>query len=456
MVQLDWDDIQGNVLRGYGFQHARHGVLAVTDPAAGRRWLRELLPEITPATPWTTTRPDRAVNVAFTHRGLATLTPEPDALSFPTDFRQGMGARATTHLRDEGIDSPGHWEPEGVHHPRAHVLLMVHSRSADSGEALFTQAIAAAEAHGLELLATEELRNLPNQSEHFGFADGISQPAIEGAMEPTTVRGNGTPLKDGSWQPVRTGEFVLGYADEEEEAPPLPSPTVLARNGSYLVYRKLAQDVAAYRRLVAEHARRHEVPAELVGAKLVGRHADGAPLVSASGASEGPNEATAGAHPSVRLNDVRYEDDMLGQVCPVGSHIRRANPRDGFGLAPKLVSRHRLLRRGMPYGPPLPEGTDQDDEVPRGLLLIAYCASICRQFEFVQSEWLNDGNPFGAGRTTDPIAGHGSANRRFAFETEDGEDPILLDDLPPLVRVMSGEYLFQPGLTALRYLAADD
>lgn len=461
-MKLDWDDIQGNVLRGYGFEHACCMVLAVTDPTSARRWLATLLPEITPATRWSA-RPLTTLNVAFTHRGLEVMMPDPSVLSFPEDFCQGMRARAATHLGDSGADAPQDWEPDGPQDPRAHVLLMVHGRTADSCDDAASRVEVGAKAHDMELLATERLQNLPGRTEHFGFVDGISQPAVAGANEPTIVRGNGTPLGNGRWRPVQTGEFVLGYPDEEESAPPLPAPEPLARNGSYLVYRKLAQDVATFRQLAASAGEHHSIPADLLEAKLVGRHPDGTPLVpgeaspAATAAGHPGAAADSGIHPSAWLNDLRFEPDPLGRACPVGSHIRRANPRDGFGLEPELVSRHRLLRRGMLYGPPLPEGVIDDDGVPRGLLFMAYCANISRQFEFVQ-KWLNDGNPFGAGHTADPIAGGGRAPRRFACEvpdgsTPDGSRPMLFDDLPPLVRTKGGEYLFQPGLSGLRFLA---
>lgn len=451
---LEWDDIQGNILRGYGFAHAHHLVLSVNRPAAARRWLADLVPAVTPATPWTR-RPATTLNLAFTHRGLAALGLDSASLaSFPADFREGMRARAAAHLGDVGPDAPEQWESTGVHHPAAHVLVMVHAAVGEAGDRRASELARQATAHGFDLVDVEQLASLlrarPGAAsalrvEHFGFADGISQPAVEGTIEPTHIRGNGTPLSRDRWRPVRAGEFVLGYPDEEEPAPPLPTPTELVRNGSYLVYRKLAQDVAAFRRLTVELARRLGATPDLVAAKLLGRHPDGSPLPPAD--AEPALVTGPGA-----LNDVRYEGDPRGEACPLGSHVRRTNPRDGLGVKPELVSRHRLLRRGMPYGPPLPDGVLEDDGVPRGLLFMAYCASICRQFEFVQRQWMNDGNAFGIGYAPDPIAGHGAAPRRMVFEVP-GRCPVVLAGLPRLVRVRAGEYLFQPGLTGLRYLS---
>jgi Dyp-type peroxidase family len=451
---IDWDDIQGNILRGYGFDHARHLLLGVVDAGAAGRWLEELGPQVTPATPWADP-PESTLNVAFTHRGLAAMGVDDEALaSFPEDFRQGMRARAAEHLGDVGPDRPEAWEPAGAHHPKVHVLLMVQAMGSDTAEARTALLAREAAEHGLEPVATVQMAAMRMPAgagewgqgrgrmvEHFGFADGLSQPAVDGAIEPTVVPGNGTPLRGGDWRPVRPGEFVLGYPDEEEHAPPVPRPEVLVRNGSYLVYRKLAQDVSAFRQVTAELDGRFQLGPGTVAAKLVGRRADGSPLLPAG----------AGGHPAAP-NDFRFGDDRRGHGCPVGSHIRRANPRDAFGLEPELISRHRLLRRGMPYGPPLPPDAVEDDGEPRGLVFMAYCASIRRQFEFVQRAWLNDGNPFGAGYTPDPIVGHGEAPRRFAFELP-GRLPICLADLPRLVRPRGGDYLFQPGLRGLRHIA---
>ena len=460
MVSIDWDDIQGNVLRGYGFDHGHHLVFTVTDAAAARRWLGQLVPAVTPGTPWRT-RPVTTLNLAFTHRGLAALGLDRQALaSFPPDFREGMRARAEHHLGDVGVDNPDHWEPAGLHHPGAHILLMVHASVAEAGETHAFLLASDASDYGLQLVANERLGALSagrpsagHRIEHFGFVDGASQPAVEGALPPTTVAGHGTPLRDGGWRAVRAGEFVLGLADEDEPAPPPPAPAELTRNGSYLVYRKLAQDVAAFRAVVADLAHRHQLDPALLGAKLVGRYADGRPLLPGGREGTGGRHGDPGDGDDRPLNDFRYRDDPRGAACPVGSHIRRSNPRDGLDFPPELVSRHRLLRRGMPYGPPLPPDATGDDGVPRGLIFVAYCANIGRQFEFVQRHWLNDGNGFGAGYTPDPVSGHGAAPRRFVLEVPD-RGLVFLDQLPRLVRLRGGDYLFQPAIRGLRYLAA--
>jgi Dyp-type peroxidase family len=426
---IDWDDVQGNVLRGYGFDHGRHLVFRVDDPAAARRWLAATVAEVTPGSPWGDAPPATTLNLAFTFAGLRALgVPAAPLAAFPDAFRDGMRARAE-RIGDVGPDDPARWQPGGPHQEGAHVLVMAQAREGGPCAAAAAGLATAAEAGGLTLLHTEVLATLRGPAggspdlriEHFGFADGISQPAVAGALAPTVVEGNGTYLGGDRWRPVQAGEFVFGYPDEEEERPPLPGPDELVRNGSFLVWRKLAQDVAGFRRLLAERGASHAGGPEMLAAQLVGRWPDGS----------------------------LFGDDP-GELCPVGSHVRRANPRGIALLAPGLVSRHRLLRRGMPYGPPLAPEATADDGEERGLLFLAYCADLARQFEFTQREWLNDGNAFGAGDTADPIAGHGDADRRFAVPAP---EPAILGAVPRLVRSLGGAYLFQPGLAGLRHLA---
>jgi Dyp-type peroxidase family len=451
-MDLDWHDIQGNVLRGYGFDHARHLVLRVDRAADGRAWLGRIAAAVTPGRVWRD-RPVSTLNVAFTAAGLAALgVGEAIMRGFPPEFVAGMAARAGA-LGDVGDDDPAGWEPAGPHQPGAHVLVMVHAPAAADCEAAADAAADAATAAGLAVLARQPLTNLhgpdgdadPMRVEHFGFADGVSQPAIEGALAPTTVPGNGTFLGEGRWRPVRPGEFVVGYPDEEEDAPPLPGPARLVRNGTFLVWRKLAQDVAGFRRFLAERAAVDDPGgAARLGAQLVGRWPDGSPYGDALADPTRGDATRAAPGPGPAGGDAALA------ACPAGSHIRRANPTGSLPAVRGLVSRHRLLRRGMPYGPPLPPGVSEDDGVARGLVFVAYCASIRRQFEFVQREWLNDGNAVGAGHTTDPITGAGGAWRRFAVP---GPRPRVLGDLPRFVRTRGGAYLFQPSLAALHDLA---
>ena len=280
----------------------------------------------------------------------------------------------------------------------------MHAQSADALEAeagRWERALRAPDS-GLELAHAQPAALLGEQREHFGFTDGFSQPAIEGVAR-EDVRGQGIPYKRLPWWPlsrtrwraIKPGEFVLGYEDEDRGPAPAP-PAPFDRNATYMVWRKLHQDVGGFRAQLAEQARRLELDEELVAAKLVGRWRDGSPLVLRP---DGPDPALG--NDKLRANDFRYGDDPLGLRCPRGAHVRRTNPRDTLGWEGRLTARHRILRRGMPYGPPLPDGAADDGEA-RGLLFVCLQASIARQFEIVQSQWCNDGNAFGLGREADP------------------------------------------------------
>ena len=177
---------------------------------------------------------------------------------------------------------------------------------------------------------------------------GSPSRSIEGAARPS-ARTGARRCDGGSWRPIRAGEFILGYPDEEDVLPAAPPPDELSTNGSFLVYRKLHQDVAAFRAQLAEAAAHYPGGEELLAAKIVGRWRDGTPIDALAGASrrvdrERPHGATTRSATATT---------PTGCDCPVGAHVRRANPRDSLPFEGKLVNRHRLIRRGIPYGEPL-------------------------------------------------------------------------------------------------------
>jgi deferrochelatase/peroxidase EfeB len=152
----------------------------------------------------------------------------------------------------------------------------------------------------------------------------------------------------------------------------------------------------------------------------------------------------------VRINDFDYADDPRGARCPLGAHTRRVNPRDGIKFGANMTRRHRIIRRGMPYGPPLPDGA-ADDGVERGLLFLCFNADLVRQFEFIQREWVLDGNIFGLDTDQDPLIGDGTGSGKM---TVPGDPPRFLAPLPRFVTVRGGEYLFVPSRRGLAALAA--
>ena len=319
-----------------------------------------------------------------------------------------MAARAAL-LGDVGESSPEHWEkPLGS--SDVHVALAALSPDVARLEAVAEKARRAhEELDGVELVWHQDCYQLPTGRTSFGFKDGIGQPAVEGSGRPPRTRRNGRS---------KPGEIILGYPDETGELPPMPTPDVLGRNGTYVVFRKLHTKVAAYRQYLRAKAANREQEA-LLGAKMVGRWQSGAPLAL----SPERDDPELGADPR-RNNDFLYGDDPRGFKCPAGAHARRANPRDALdGEGSVDVRLHRMIRRGTSYGPMLPEGVLEDDGADRGIIFVFAGAHIKRQFEFVKTQWLNDGIFIGAPSETGPA-------RRPQRRLEQLHDPAAADPAP--------------------------
>jgi Dyp-type peroxidase family len=447
---LDLTDIQGDVLRAYGnaYECTSYVFARIDDAAAGRAWLAGLAGGVTSAAPWSGAKPPCHTNVALTYAGLRALG-LPDRLldTFSAEFRAGMAQRAGV-LGDTGASDPSSWD-EGLGRGQAHVLVTLNALGeSELEEALGTLRSGIAAAGGVGVAFEQHARLLGASREHFGYADGFAQPAIEGVTG-EKVRGGGVPEANGRWRALAPGEFILGYEDEDSRVDPkrrLPKAPgePLGRNGTYMVWRKLHQDVALFRRTVAAAAAGYEGGEEKLRAKIVGRWTDGTPLVSSPDAPDPHFDPATG-------NDFHYAGvDPHGHRCPLGSHIRRSNPRDALGWEGRLSFRHRIIRRGMPYGHALPDGVTDDDGADRGLVFVCFNASIARQFEGIQAQWLNDGNIFHLGHDKDYLLGDSSATAKMTVQ---GDPPYFLAPQPSFVTTRGGEYLFVPGLAALAAIA---
>jgi Dyp-type peroxidase family len=352
-----------------------------------------------------------------------------------------MAARAH-ELGDLGPSSPEHWErPLGT--DVVHVAVSV---LAPDEQHLNAVAESARERYddlsGVEVVWRQDCYQLPSGRTSFGFKDGIGNPDVEGS---------GLPARNASESAIKAGEFILGYPDETGSLPPMPHPEVLGRNGTYLVFRKLHTDVAAYRRYLRERARDRD-DERLLAAKMVGRWPSGAPLALAPDA----DDPDLGADPA-RNNSFGFRDDLRGFKCPAGAHSRRANPRDALADENSVdVRLHRMIRRGTSYGPMLPEGEMEDDGVDRGIVFVFAGAHLKRQFEFVKTQWINDGVFIGAPEESDPlVAGAQEPGAQTPTDFTIPHVPIRrrLRELPSFVQTRGGEYCFAPGLRALKWLA---
>ena len=466
---LDLADVQGLVMRGYGhLTSACYVLVEIVDPTAARGWLASVANDLSTSA----SRPAAsAVNLAFTHAGLTRLGLSSSAAAmFSLEFIDGMvDPHRSRILGDLDESAPEYWDWGGPGMPGLHAALLLFATRDDELEQAYANHARRLEQSGLRQLARLDTSYL-GLHEHFGFRDGISQPTIDGLG-----------YSDTHMNTLQPGEFVLGYANERGQF--APSPTVSAaddpkrvllpspgsdgqrdfgRNGTYLVFRQLRQDVRGFwsfadRATRSPDGRSDEAKRTWLAAKLVGRWPSGAPLVKAP---EQDDPALAAD------NDFAYAaTDLYGYRCPVGAHIRRGNPRDSLDPAPgseqsiTIGKHHRLIRRGREYGPPVDPATlfagdaPTDDDVDRGLHFVCLCADIARQFEFVQHTWLMSTKFSGLYDDTDPLLGAPPPSAgTFTVQA----DPLRqqYSGLSRFVTVRGGAYFFLPGIRATRYLAS--
>lgn len=451
--QLQLDDIQGIIIRGYSKLPAAHFLLlSFGDGALGRQWLSEIFDIITPGDH----RPERsAMQIAFTFEGLKALGLPASVLdSFPLEFEDGM---TTPHkqffLGDFAASAPEHWEWGGPTTPRVHILLMLYAVDAkqlDANVAAVRRDFSRLGIHEIRLLETTILYE---RKEHFGFHDGISQPTIKGLKR-----------SDDDENCIEAGEFILGYKNEYGQYTPMPSHD-LGLNGSYIAFRQLKQDVPLFWKFMSSATQQidgslDEKAMIKLAAQLVGRWPDGTPLVLSP-------DKDGGKPGAFNAFDYRHSDPD-GLKCPYAAHIRRSNPKDSLdtdrATSIAIAKKHRILRRGRSYGPPLTAELKPLDclhaletTIERGLHFMSINADIGRQFEFLQNGWVYNQKFNGLYEERDPlIANH--HNPQDAKNTGTFRIPCeglrtRITDVPEFVQVKGGGYFFIPGLRALSFLA---
>jgi len=440
VFKLEVSDVQATVLRPRPRPYkGEYVILRIDEATQGREMLRRLIPHVAPADDWWVPSLPGWLGIAFTYQGLKALGLSQASLeSFPKEFREGMAARAAV-LNDVGDNDPSNWEyPFGTED--MHVALAIYSKDDKSLETVLERA---RQSHhqlpGISVVYRLKFSELPEGRNPFGFKDGLHNPHVEGS---------GVPVHAGYGTAIKPGEFIMGYPDELGETANSPEPAVLRRNGTFLAFRKFHTRVAAFRKYLSEQASSPEEE-ELIAAKMVGRWRSGAPLVLAPER----DDPKLGADPN-RNNVFSYDDDTRGLKCPFSSHIRRVNPRDALKNDLVATNLHYFLRRGTNYGPPLPAGVLEDDGAERGGVFLLIGAHLQRQFEFVQSQWVADGNFINHGTEQDPILGNNQADGVFTIP----KHPLRrrLHGLPQFVTVRGGEYCFMPGLRALKWMAGLD
>lgn len=435
---LDLREIQATVLRPRPAPYfGTHVLLHVAEPAAGRAFLRRLTPHVDSCADWWSAT-DPWIAVGISYAGLKALGLSDDSLqSFPEAFREGMAARARP-LGDVGLNDPKNWDQE-YGKGEVHIGLSAFSDSEESRLRILGIARKQLEGFsGVSVLAIQDFGAQPDDRNSLGYKDGIDQPPIEGS---------GIDPLPGQGEPIKAGEFILGYPGEAGVSLPMPQPDILGRNGTFVGFRKYQSRVGAYNRFLQAHGS-NEAERELLAAKLVGRWRSGAPLVLAPDV----DNQSLGADPQ-RNNDFNYANDTRGRQAPFGCHIRRMNPRDTKLTRLTDVKIHRLIRRGTTYGPPYDPNalSEADDEVPRGAYFLFISARAMATIEFLQQEWINDGNFIGIGDERDPIIGLQEEGAHFTIP----KDPVrrLVRGIETFNVLRGGEYFFMPSISALNWLA---
>ncbi|WP_342364129.1 peroxidase [Terrarubrum flagellatum] len=436
-VSLELSDIQGTVLHSRPLPYfGSYLLFEIHEAQSARTLLARLAPHVTSAQDWEDPPEKAWINVVFSHEGLRKLGVREDHLAgFPIEFRQGMAARKAL-LGDIGESDPANWDlPHGGTGFDIGVMVMASSVALrDQKVAIGHEAVGGLS--GVSLAGKLDVGVPPTLREHFGFHDGISRPFIEGQ--------GGEPLP-GQGEAAKAGEFILGYKNELGVVARAGGPEELWRNGTFIAIRKIRQHVAAFRSFLRESAGNLDEQ-EFLAAKMMGRWRSGCPLALAPTR----DDPTCVANPLKNNAFSYFDDDREGRKTPLGSHIRRVNPRDGLKDALTDVRLHRVLRRGAAYGPLLPEEALQDDGQDRGIVLAMINANPGRQFEFVQSQWVNDGDFISQGSRTDPIVGRKDLADDFLFPARPTRR--RLTGLKEFTTVRGGEHVFLPGINGLRWL----
>lgn len=470
---MDKKDIQGILVSDHIVM--KGGVFLMVEiisSKAARKWLQKFFPSITDGQ---SLSHSPQIHIAFRYSGLQKLGVEEFVdHGFAAEFTQGMTAdfRRST-LGDIDANAPEKWVWGGPQNAPFDLSIMVYASTEKEAEEVAENIRIDFETSGLRMIQLLDSSCNPKEREHFGFRDGISQPLLPGFGQ-----------KGPKENKVADGEIILGYKNSYKEYPESPlvpkskdpkgllprsgenrSMRDFGKNGTYMVFRQMRQNVAGFWEMIRRSAQEEHPGAEMddfifVASKMFGRWPNGTPITLHPD-KENPDE------PGDTNDFLYFKNDSDGKGCPFGSHIRRCNPRDSMPdnypkSSLRISNRHRILRRGRTYGPPLhPSYEPQflantpDDGKDRGLQFICFNANISRQFEFIQHTWCHNTKFFGLYNEPDPIIGvkdirDKNPGREFTIQAS----PVRrkFRNLEQMVSVIGGAYFFMPGLTALKFL----
>jgi Dyp-type peroxidase family len=467
--QLEFNDMQGLLARGYAeLPESYYLMLHFGNRQGAKEWLAGMAGRISTAALKETVT---ARQIAFTYSGMAVLI-DPAKLSqpFSREFTDGMTTPERQRiLGDLGYNAATDWDWGADHQDVVHAVLMLYAKDCDTLEGEYQSISAAFAGHGIrEIIRLDTNSECPDHKEHFGFADGLSQPKISGFEELASGKTHKQPAP---YHVVKPGEFILGYNNEYDKQPFSPvygdgkAGVDIGRNGSYMVFRQLEQRVKEFWTFIYDVAKNNKHFADkdpiYIASKMVGRFPNGNPLATVDRADKPALEGDA-------ANDFLYRaKDPDGFGCPIGSHIRKSHPRDAMDddgeLSITQTKRHRILRRGRSYGSPLDKSMQPDKMLAstntgkRGLYFICFAANIARQFEFIQQAWDNNPKFGGLDYDVDPIIGYTYMEGAYtpgSFTIPDCPVRRKVHGIPQFVFVKGGAYFFMPGISALKFIAS--
>lgn len=478
---LNLDDIQGFILRGYRMPLVRHFLLSVSKAAEARQLLGRFVngnennaPQITTAKDWHVgfepgpldkideqpkRKPDYCLNIGITWQGMIALEMKEriQGMSFKSfdAFTQGAAARASK-VGDSGASDPEHWVGD-FGKGSDHILITLHAISLEAMEYYSNQLTYLFQGEGgvkekwrqdgAAIIEVIDGQPTPTAKVHFGYTDGLSMTNIKGGPEKTQR------------DPQKECEPWLFVLQDEAENYIVPTPRELGLNGSFAVFKMLETDVVGFENYLQSN--KDIINPELLAAKICGRWRNGVPLML----SPDTDKPTAGITPD-EINNFNYVNadgtgDPKGIRCPVGAHMRRINPRGqpvpGQGQPGGSNTTHRLMRRGLPYGP-VYDPSKPYDHIPRGLLGYFINSSIENQYEFVLSEWVNKGEFAGSVRldpkSKDPMIGtQNPEESEFVIPQPFGAPPLKLRGFNSFVTTKAAAYCFLPSITALKFIS---
>jgi deferrochelatase/peroxidase EfeB len=478
---LDLKDIQGFILRGYRMPMVRHFLLTVRVPAKAREQLGRLVsgneadaPQITTGEDWHVGlepgpadnladpprhKPDYCLNLGITWPGLVALEIKDrvPTLSFKSfdSFLAGAAERANL-VGDTGASAPATWVG-GFGKGNDHVLVTLHAISpeamstySDRLSSLFSEGDAFKEiwrTDGMAWIQMVDGKPAPCAKVPFGYTDGISM---------TTIRGGPERYTPDHQQPCEPWLFVLQDGAKNYF---VPEPRELGLNGSFACFKMIMTDVVGFENFLQSN--KDKIDPELLAAKMCGRWRNGTPLELSP-----ETDSPLGGISTEQLNNYGYVNadgsgDPRGLRCPVGAHMRRVNPRDqpvtGQGEPGGSNNTHRLIRRGLPYGP-IYDAAQPYDGIERGLLGYFINASLENQYEFVLAHWVNDGEFAGAVRldpkSKDPMIGTQDPTESvFVIPQANGSPPIKITGFSTFTRTKAAAYCFLPSITAVKFIS---